>query len=62
VNGYTPSRFLSRDAEPVEHRENGFIREEALAALNQMENPDSPIRIIISVGILKEGWWSPIAY
>jgi type III restriction enzyme len=28
----------------------------ALAALDQVEEPESPVRIIISVGMLKEGW------
>jgi len=56
VNGYTPPGLPGLDAEPVEHRESGFIREEALAAMNQVEDPDSPVRIIISVDILKEGW------
>lgn len=31
-------------------------KEKALAALEAVEDPDSPIRIIISVGMLKEGW------
>lgn len=31
-------------------------REKALAALDDVENPESPVRIIISVGMLKEGW------
>ncbi|MDQ3573322.1 MAG: DEAD/DEAH box helicase family protein [Actinomycetota bacterium] len=30
--------------------------DEALAALDTVEDPDSPVRIIISVGMLKEGW------
>lgn len=30
--------------------------DEALAALERVEEPDSPVRIIISVGMLKEGW------
>lgn len=30
--------------------------DEALAALAEVEEPDSPVRIIISVGMLKEGW------
>ncbi len=29
---------------------------EALAELAKVEDPDSPVRIIISVGMLKEGW------
>jgi type III restriction enzyme len=30
--------------------------DEALAALAMVEDPDSPVRVIISVGMLKEGW------
>lgn len=30
--------------------------DQALAALDKVEDPDSPFRIIISVGMLKEGW------
>jgi len=30
--------------------------------MNQVEDPDSPVRIIISVEILKEGWWLLRAY
>lgn len=30
--------------------------DEALAALATVEDPDSPVRLIISVGMLKEGW------
>jgi type III restriction enzyme len=30
--------------------------DEALAALDKVEEPESPVRIIISVGMLKEGW------
>jgi type III restriction enzyme len=30
--------------------------DEALAALGEVEDPESPVRIIISVGMLKEGW------
>jgi type III restriction enzyme len=30
--------------------------DEALAALERVEGPDSPYRIIVSVGMLKEGW------
>ena len=30
--------------------------DEALAALERVEDPKSPVRIIISVGMLKEGW------
>lgn len=31
-------------------------KEKALADLEAVEDPDSPVRIIISVGMLKEGW------
>lgn len=31
-------------------------KEKALSALEAVEDPDSPVRIIISVGMLKEGW------
>src|SRR5690606_27841246 len=34
----------------------GDAKEKALADLQAVENPDSPVRIIISVGMLKEGW------
>lgn len=34
----------------------GDEKEKALAALEAVEDPDSPVRIIISVGMLKEGW------
>ncbi|MEV6303898.1 DEAD/DEAH box helicase family protein [Actinoplanes sp. NPDC051861] len=34
----------------------GDEKEEALAALEEVESPQSPVRIIISVGMLKEGW------
>ena len=30
--------------------------DEALAALTAVEDPESPVRVIISVGMLKEGW------
>ena len=30
--------------------------DEALAELDKLEEPDSPYRIVISVGMLKEGW------
>lgn len=30
--------------------------EEALEALDRVEEPDSPVRVIVSVGMLKEGW------
>lgn len=34
----------------------GDAKEQALADLQAVEDPDSPVRIIISVGMLKEGW------
>lgn len=34
----------------------GDEKEAALAALEEVEDPRSPVRIIISVGMLKEGW------
>lgn len=34
----------------------GDKKEAALSALEAVEDPDSPVRIIISVGMLKEGW------
>ncbi|MFB7934738.1 DEAD/DEAH box helicase family protein [Streptomyces sp. NPDC056039] len=34
----------------------GDAKEKALADLQAVEDPDSPVRIIISVGMLKEGW------
>ncbi|MFF3675121.1 DEAD/DEAH box helicase [Streptomyces sp. NPDC002120] len=34
----------------------GDAKEKALADLQDVEDPDSPVRIIISVGMLKEGW------
>lgn len=35
---------------------SGEEKEEALASLDQVERPESPVRIIISIGMLKEGW------
>lgn len=35
---------------------SGDDKEKALSALDAVESPDSPVRIIISVGMLKEGW------
>ena len=35
---------------------SGDDKEKALAALDAVEDPKSPVRIIISVGMLKEGW------
>ena len=40
----------------VHSKLTGDEKEKALAALDAVENPDSPVRIIISVGMLKEGW------
>ncbi|WP_104483371.1 hypothetical protein V5P93_002358 [Actinokineospora auranticolor] len=34
----------------------GDEKEAALAALEDVEDPQSPVRVIISVGMLKEGW------
>lgn len=42
-----------RDAVLVVHSEKS---DEALAALASVEDPDSPVRIIVQVGMLKEGW------
>ncbi len=40
----------------VHSRLTGDEKEKALADLEAVEDPDSPVRIIISVGMLKEGW------
>lgn len=40
----------------VHSKLTGENKEKALADLNAVEDPDSPVRIIISVGMLKEGW------
>lgn len=40
----------------VHSKLTGTDKEQALADLEAVEDPDSPIRIIISVGMLKEGW------
>jgi len=40
----------------VHSRLTGEAKEKALADLEAVEDPDSPVRIIISVGMLKEGW------
>ncbi len=46
-----------RDAVLLVHSNlTGDKKEEALAALEAVEDPHSPIRVIISVGMLKEGW------
>ncbi|HEX9540791.1 MAG TPA: hypothetical protein VGA04_21720, partial [Streptosporangiaceae bacterium] len=34
----------------------GDEKERALSDLQAVESPESPVRIIISVGMLKEGW------
>lgn len=40
----------------VHSKLTGDAKEEALAALQAVEDLDSPMRIIISIGMLKEGW------
>ncbi|TFV91182.1 DEAD/DEAH box helicase family protein [Blastococcus sp. CT_GayMR16] len=35
---------------------SGDAKEDALAALDAVEDPNSPVRIILAVGMLKEGW------
>jgi type III restriction enzyme len=40
----------------VHSKLTGDEKERALADLDAVEHPDSPVRIIISVGMLKEGW------
>ncbi|MGW6268693.1 DEAD/DEAH box helicase family protein [Streptomyces sp. NPDC055060] len=40
----------------VHSKLTGDAKEEALADLQAVEDPDSPVRIIISIGMLKEGW------
>jgi type III restriction enzyme len=40
----------------VHSKLTGDDKENALAALDAVEHPDSPVRVIISVGMLKEGW------
>jgi type III restriction enzyme len=40
----------------VHSKLSGDEKENALAALDAVEHPDSPVRVIISVGMLKEGW------
>lgn len=40
----------------VHSKLTGDEKEEALAALEDVEEPNSPVRIIINVGMLKEGW------
>lgn len=40
----------------VHSKLTGDEKEDALAALDNVEEPNSPVRIIINVGMLKEGW------
>lgn len=40
----------------VHSKLTGDAKEQALADLDAVEEPDSPVRIIINVGMLKEGW------
>ncbi|MGY1578501.1 DEAD/DEAH box helicase family protein [Streptomyces sp. MN13] len=40
----------------VHSKLKGDEKERALADLQAVEEPDSPVRIIISIGMLKEGW------
>ncbi|WP_046471396.1 DEAD/DEAH box helicase family protein [Allosalinactinospora lopnorensis] len=40
----------------VHSKLTGEKKEKALADLDAVENPASPVRIIISIGMLKEGW------
>lgn len=40
----------------VHSKLTGDEKEKALGDLEDVEHPDSPVRIIISVGMLKEGW------
>lgn len=40
----------------VHSKLTGDDKEQALADLDAVEDPDSPVRIIISIGMLKEGW------
>jgi type III restriction enzyme len=40
----------------VHSKLKGDEKEKALADLQAVEEPDSPVRIIISIGMLKEGW------
>jgi len=46
-------RFAGEDAVLEVHSDQ---KEAALAALDQVEEPGSPTRIIVQVGMLKEGW------
>ena len=51
----TPRFFEGRyaDAILIVHSKSP---DEALAALETVEDPASPVRVIVSVGMLKEGW------
>jgi type III restriction enzyme len=50
-----PDFFYGRYAEAV-LRIDSSSPDEALAALETVEDPGSPVRVIVSVGMLKEGW------
>jgi type III restriction enzyme len=50
-----PSFFDGRYADAV-LTVHSKAADEALAALEQVEDPHSPVRIVVSVGMLKEGW------
>jgi type III restriction enzyme len=50
-----PSFFDGRYADAV-LTVHSKAPDEALAALEEVEDSDSPVRIIVSVGMLKEGW------
>lgn len=50
-----PSFAGGRYAEKV-HTVHSKVPEQALAELDRLEDPDNPYRIVISVGMLKEGW------
>lgn len=50
-----PSFFEGRYAEAV-LTVHSKAADEALAELDKVEDPDSPVRVIVSVGMLKEGW------
>jgi type III restriction enzyme len=54
-DGFYGGRY--RDAVLTVHSEaTGEEHEQMLEALDNVEAPDSPVRIIVSVGMLKEGW------
>lgn len=50
-----PSFFEGRYAEAV-LTVHSKAADEALAELEKVEDPESPVRVIVSVGMLKEGW------